>query len=92
MKAVDDGESYEDGIWYKERWINENGIEQRIIVSFSPKHRAYQKIHSEAGRLKELEDQLKIIRKQLLKTLTVLQDSLMKSDTLTMARLQIIQK
>ena len=47
---------------------------------------------SEAGRLKELEDQLKIIRKQLLKTLTVLQDSLMKSDTLTMARLQIIQK
>ena len=43
MKAVDDGESYEDGIWYKERWINENGIEQRIIVSFSPKHRAYQR-------------------------------------------------
>lgn len=43
MKAVDDGESYEDGIWYKERWINENGIEQRIIVSFSPKYRAYQR-------------------------------------------------
>lgn len=43
MKAVDDGEKFEDGIWYKERWINENGIEQRIIVSFSPKHRAYQR-------------------------------------------------
>ena len=43
MKAVDDGETFEDGIWYKERWINENGIEQRIIVSFSPKHRAYQR-------------------------------------------------
>ena len=42
MKAVDDGETFEDGIWYKERWINENGIEQRIIVSFSPKYRAYQ--------------------------------------------------
>lgn len=43
MKAVDEGDTYEDGIWYKERWINENGIEQRIIVSFSPKHRAYQR-------------------------------------------------
>lgn len=43
MKAVDDGETFEDGIWYKKRWINENGIEQRIIVSFSPKYRAYQR-------------------------------------------------
>lgn len=43
MKAVDEGDTYEDDIWYKERWINENGIEQRIIVSFSPKHRAYQR-------------------------------------------------
>ena len=43
MKAVDDEETFEDGIWYKERWINENGIEQRIIVSFSPKYRAYQR-------------------------------------------------
>lgn len=32
-----------DDIWYKERWINENGIEQRIIVSFSPKYRQYQR-------------------------------------------------
>ena len=40
MKAVDDGETFEDGIWYKERWINENGIEQRIIVSsISPRLR-----------------------------------------------------
>ena len=43
MKSADDGETFEDGIWYKERWINENGIEQRIIVSFSPKYRAYQR-------------------------------------------------
>ena len=43
MQAADDGETFEDGIWYKERWINENGIEQRIIVSFSPKYRAYQR-------------------------------------------------
>ena len=47
---------------------------------------------SEAGRLKELENQLKVIRKQLLKPLTALQDSLMRSDILTMARLQIMWK
>ena len=42
-QACDDNEDHEEGIWYKERWINENGIEQRIIVSFSPKYRAYQR-------------------------------------------------
>ena len=45
---------------------------------------------SEAGRLKGLESQLKIIRKQHIRTLTVLQDSSMKSDILRMARLQIM--
>ena len=29
-------------IYYKERWINENGLEQRLIVSYSPKYAAYQ--------------------------------------------------
>lgn len=41
--ACDNNEKYEEGIWYKERWINENGIEQRIIVSFSTKYRTYQR-------------------------------------------------
>jgi transposase len=30
-------------IYYKERWINENGLEQRLIVSYSPKYADYQK-------------------------------------------------
>lgn len=30
-------------IYYKERWINENGLEQRLIVSYSPKYAEYQK-------------------------------------------------
>lgn len=30
------------GRYYKERWINENGLEQRFIVTFSPKHKRYQ--------------------------------------------------
>lgn len=29
-------------IYYKERWIIEDGLEQRLIVSYSPKYRAYQ--------------------------------------------------
>ena len=28
--------------YYKERWINENDLEQRLIVTFSPKHKRYQ--------------------------------------------------
>lgn len=28
--------------YYKERWINENGVEERLIVSFSPKYKLYQ--------------------------------------------------
>ena len=30
-------------IYYKERWINENGIEERLIASYSPKYALYQK-------------------------------------------------
>lgn len=30
-------------IYYKERWINENGLEQKLIVTFSLKYRNYQR-------------------------------------------------
>jgi len=30
-------------VFYKERWINENGLEQRLIVTFSLKYRNYQR-------------------------------------------------
>lgn len=29
-------------IYYKERWIKENGLEQKLIVTYSPKYKAYQ--------------------------------------------------
>ena len=29
-------------IYYKERWINEHGLEQKLIVTYSPKYKAYQ--------------------------------------------------
>ncbi|GFG48547.1 IS4 family transposase [Streptococcus canis] len=38
-----DDDDYMDSIFFKERWINENGMEQRIIVSYSPKYKLYQR-------------------------------------------------
>ena len=38
-----DKTSKNEEIYYKERWINENGLEQRLIVSYSPKYAKYQK-------------------------------------------------
>lgn len=29
-------------IYYKERWIHENGLEQRLLITFSPKYKQYQ--------------------------------------------------
>lgn len=37
-----DEDIYMDSVFHKERWINENGIEQRLIVSYSPKYKHYQ--------------------------------------------------
>ena len=38
-----DEEQYHDTIFFKERWINENGLEQRLIVTYSIKYRDYQR-------------------------------------------------
>lgn len=34
---------YYDKVFYKERWIKEDGIEQRLIITFSPKFQEYQR-------------------------------------------------
>ena len=36
-------ETYKDKTFYKERWINENGLEQRLIITFSVKYQEYQR-------------------------------------------------
>ena len=36
-------ELYKDRIFFKERWINENGLEQKLIVTYSLKYRNYQR-------------------------------------------------
>jgi len=42
LKDIDNSSSNET-VYYKERWIKENEMEQRLIVSYSPKYAAYQK-------------------------------------------------
>ena len=34
---------YYDKVFYKERWIKEDNIEQRLIVTYSPKYQEYQR-------------------------------------------------
>ncbi len=36
-------EKYKNKTFYKERWINENGLEQKLIVTYSLKYKYYQK-------------------------------------------------
>ena len=50
---------YKDKIFYKERWINENGLEQRLIVTYSVKYQEYQK----NIRKKQIDRAIKIIEK-----------------------------
>lgn len=38
-----DEEKYKDKIFYKERWIKENGLEQKLIITYSIKYRNYQR-------------------------------------------------
>ena len=38
-----DGNDHYDNIFYKDRWINEDGLEQHLIVIFSFKYRDYQR-------------------------------------------------
>lgn len=38
-----DEKAYKDHCFYKERWIKENGLEQKLIVTYSIKYRNYQR-------------------------------------------------
>lgn len=42
LSGLDEAEDY-DKVFFKERWINEDGLEQRLIVTYSLKYSNYQK-------------------------------------------------
>lgn len=50
----------EDAIYYKERWIHEDGLEQRLVVSFSLKYKHY----SSTIRNRQIERAQKLIEKK----------------------------
>ena len=52
-------EVYKNTTFYKERWIKENDLEQRLIVTFSMKYRDYQR----EIRRSQLERALKLVQK-----------------------------
>lgn len=49
----------DNNIYYKERWINENDLEQKLIITFSPKYKRYQAgiRHKQVERAKRKIDQ-----------------------------------
>lgn len=50
LSELDDEADY-DKVFYKDRWINEDGLEQHLIVTFSIKYRNYQR----AIRMRQIE-------------------------------------
>jgi len=51
-------EQYKSETFYKERWIKEDGLEQKLIVAFSLKHRDYQR----QIRDRQLERAVKLVK------------------------------
>lgn len=43
LSELDEQADYEK-VFFKERWINENGLEQRLIITYSIKYREYQRL------------------------------------------------
>ena len=56
IKEIDELDR-KDLVFYKDRWINENGLEQKIIVSYSLKYKHYQ----EKIRSKQIERAIKFM-------------------------------
>lgn len=77
-------EKYKDKIFYKERWIKEDDLEQRLIVTYSVKYQEYQKNirNNQISRAKKIiasnPDKLKKPKqndpKRFIKTLNVTKD------------------
>lgn len=77
-------EKYRDKTFYKERWIKEDGLEQRLIITYSVKYQEYQKNirNNQINRAKKIiasnPDKLKNPKqndpKRFIKTLNVTKD------------------
>jgi hypothetical protein len=42
ISGIDEDE-HKDSLFYKERWIKDDGLEQRLVITYSPKYKNYQR-------------------------------------------------
>ena len=85
-------EKFKDKIFYKERWIKENGLEQRLIITFSVKYQEYQRTirNNQIQRAKKIIDSnpAKLSKakqndpKRFISTLNITSDGEVASNTL----------
>lgn len=100
LNEIDKSSDAEE-IYYKERWINENGLEQRLIVSYSPKYATYQR----SVRNRQIERAQKIINnptemfrkrqddpKRFIKTASITQDGEIANKKLIALNTSVIEK
>lgn len=100
LNEIDKSNDAEE-IYYKERWINENGLEQRLIVSYSPKYAIYQR----SVRNRQIERAQKIINnptemsrkrqddpKRFIKTASITQDGEIANKKLIALNKSVIEK
>ena len=95
-------EKFRDKTFYKERWIKENGLEQRLIVTFSVKYQEYQQTirNNQIQRAKKIiESNPKKIGKpkqndpkRFISTLNITSDGEVASDTLYSLNQEIIEE
>ncbi|WP_040537175.1 IS1634 family transposase, partial [Schleiferilactobacillus shenzhenensis] len=67
LSSIPTDEAHYDTIYYKERWVKIQGLEQRLIVSFSPKYQAYQRAiraHQIKRALKNVENPASLKKKR----------------------------
>ena len=82
LSELDKEEDY-NKIFYKERWINENGLEQKLIVTFSLKYKEYQqKIRN--GQIERAQKAIDSNPSKLKKRMQMTTDALLISRTAQM--------
>jgi transposase len=67
IMSSDSYEQYKDNIFYKEQWIKEDGLEQKLLVTFSLKYQSYQRKirNSQLDRAKKaIDENPKVLTKQ----------------------------
>lgn len=93
---------HKNTVFFKERWINENGLEQKLIITYSIKHKNYQRYirESQIARAQKIIDKnpnkLKKINandsKRFIKTTNITKDGEIAENTMLELDMKVIKK